>query len=266
MRGGAVRPIAAVLGAGVIALLAASCAGGADASDERAGTTARSPSSTTLASPTTTTAPPPTTSTTVVDESTILLAWTSGGLPPGFSEVATGRPEVQRATVVLGGQADLVSSARSDGSAVDQAASGWAYPQDTLAVDPTSYGSFTNDPADRSLLKGLVAGDALLTESSAELRGLDVGSTMELRGGSLTVAGVISDRSGGEAELIVHRDDAARLGVDTERFVLMMHDPGQRAALDAAWRTPPTARSSTCGRSTSLRGCATATAWCRSST
>jgi len=48
------------------------------------------------------------------------------------------------------------------------------------------------------------------------------------------VVGVVSDRAGSEAELVIHHDDAARLGVDTERFVLMVRDPAAAPALDQA--------------------------------
>ena len=214
-----------------VVALAVGCSGGADARGESAALT--STSSTSLAPPSTT-APPPTTTTTVVDEDTILLAWTSGGLPAGFSAVAAARPEVERLTVVRGGQADLFSSTRSDGTIVDAAPSGWAYPMDTLAVTPETYAGFTNDPEDRAAIETLQPGQGLLTESSAALREIDVGGTLEMRGGPVAIAGVITDRSGGEAELIVHGDDAARLGVGGERFVLMVHDPSARASLDEA--------------------------------
>jgi hypothetical protein len=144
------------------------------------------------------------------------------------------RPEVQRSTIVRGGQADLVSSRRSDGTQLDRAPDGWAFPQDTVAITPDTFNGFTNDPTDRALIEALQPGNALLTASSAELRGLDVGSTLELRGGPVVVTGIVADHSGAEAELIVHVDDASRLGVDTERYILMVVDPTGRAALDQA--------------------------------
>ncbi|QGG94266.1 M15 family metallopeptidase [Actinomarinicola tropica] len=189
---------------------------------------------TTSAPPTSTTGAPPTTTTTVVDESTILLVWTSGGLPPGFADAAAARPEVERTTVVRGGQADLTASAQADGTAVDAAPPGWAYPLDTVAVAPGTYAGFVNDPVDRELIDGLDVGEGLLTASSAELRGVDVGGTLALEGGTVTVVGIVGDRSGAEAELVVHVDDADRFGVGVERFLLAVHDPTQRPTLDAA--------------------------------
>lgn len=200
------------------------------------------------AAPTTTSSPPEggapapgattstvvSTTTTLVDESRILLAWTSGGLPPGFSALAAGRPEVERIAVVRGGQADLLSSRAADGTQVDAAPPGWALPLDVVAVDPAAYAGFTDDVADRALVAALQPGQALLTASSAELRGIDVGGTLELRGGAVVVVGIVADSSGAESELVIHVDDAERFGVATERFVLMVHDPAGRAALDAA--------------------------------
>ena len=230
MRGGPSRGWPAIVVA--LAMLAA-CTSGADAEDEvRAAATTAAPTldpTTTAPAP-----PPPTTTTSVVDDATILLAWTSGGLPVGFSAAASQRPEVQGTTIVLGGQADLVESRRADGTIVDTAPDTWAYPLDTLAVAPDTFARFINDPDDRARIGGLQPGQALLTESSAALRRLDVGGALALRGGVVTVVGVISDRGGSEAELLVHAGDAATFGVDTERFVLMVHDPAQRASLDAA--------------------------------
>lgn len=233
-RAGAGRAVAAGL---LLVVTAAACTTAAEpaAPDDADAASSASSSPTTAASTSTTAAAPATTtSTTVVDESTILLAWTSGGLPPGFADTAINRPEVARATVVRGGQSDLLASTRADGTAVDAPPPGWAIPLDTVAIAPDSFASFVNDPEDRAALAALRPGEGLLTAASAELRGLDVGSTLELRGASIVVVGVIGDRHGSEAELVVHADDAARLGVDTERFVLMVHDPSQRAALDAA--------------------------------
>lgn len=217
-----------------MACLVAGACGGADVGDEASATSESTSSTTTSTTVAPTTTAAPTTTTTIVDESTILLAWTSGGLPAGFSSRAVARPEVQRSTVVRGGQADLLSSTRSDGTAVDRAPDGWAFPQDTLAVVPDTFSGFTNDPTDRALIGALQPGQALLTTASAELRGLDVGSTIELRGGPVTVAGIVSDRSGAEAELVIHADDAARFGVDTERYVLMVAEPLGRTGLDEA--------------------------------
>lgn len=220
---------AATASACIALVLAGACSGGAGATDVDAATTSRP-----APPPSTTSSAVPTTTTTVVDEATILLAWTSGGLPDGFAEGAAARPEVQRIAVVRGGQADLLGSRRAGGDTVDAAAAGWAYPIDALAVDPASFASVANDPDDRALIEALAPGEALLTETSAELRRVGVGATLDMRGASLVVAGVISDRSGAESELVVHADDASSLGIDTVRYVLLVHDPTTRAALDPA--------------------------------
>lgn len=234
-------PVALVaVGVGVFAvaivgaLVAAALTGGAD--DDPEGVSAPlgggDPVATAVAPSTTTATAAPTTTTTVVDETRILLAWASGGLPAGFADGAAARPEVERMTIVRGGQADLLRSATADGTVVDVTPDGWAYPLDALAIDPDSFAGFTNDPDDRALMAALAPGAALLTESSAALRRVDVGATLEMRGGQLVVAGIISDRGGAESELVVHAADAERLGIATERYVLIVHDPAVRGALD----------------------------------
>lgn len=218
----------------LVSFLFAACTNDGGETSAATSTTDSAPSTTAGHETTTSTTVAPMTTTTVVDEGRILLAWTSGGLPDGFAEAAAARPEVERTTVVRGGQADLLRAALADGTTVDAAPAGWAYPLDTVAVDPASYASFTNDPDDRALIESLTPGRALLPQSSAELRGVDVGGTLELRGGTVEVAGIVSDRSGSLAELVVHSADAERFGVATERFLLAVHDPAQRATLDQA--------------------------------
>lgn len=237
--GGRGRGITAAIVAAVALVLAAFALGGDDADPDRDRAPAAAPSSTSADVPgvrpsTTGSTARPSTTTTVVDEATILLTWASGGLPAGFADAAAARPEVHRLTLVRGGQAGLRSSTDADGTVVDSAPPGWAFPLDAVAITPDSYASFVNDPVDHALLAGLRPGEALLTADSAELRRLDVGATLELDGGTVQVAGVVSDRSGAEAELIVHADDAERFGVATERFALMVHDPARRETLDAA--------------------------------
>lgn len=160
----------------------------------------------------------------------VLMAWTSGGLPPGFADAVAAMGVVEYSTAVAGDQAELVGSRRADGTVVDAPAPGWVIPLDTLAVQPGTYSLFVDSPDDATL-SALRPGEALLTESSMTLRGLDVGSTIELSAGPVQVVGVIGDFSGAGAELIVHIDDAQRLGVATPRHVLLKFTPGARREL-----------------------------------
>lgn len=215
-------------------VIVAACADATGPHDEAAGAAPAATTSSTTTSAPSTTAAPPTTTTSVVDEATILLAWTSGGLPAGFAADAAERPEIERLVVVRGGQADLLASSGADGTPIDVAPEGWAYPLEAVAVPPEAFGGLTNDPADRALIAALRPGEALLTATSAELRRIGVGGTLHLRGLPVVVTGIVTDRSGAEAEVVLHTDDAIAAGVATERYVLAVHDPSRRAELDAA--------------------------------
>lgn len=225
---------------------------------------------TTTAPPTTSTAPP--TSTTVAPTSTtnapttvapapargdgaVLLVWTSGGLPAGFARDVTSIPEVRTHTVVLGDLLALTETADAGGAVVDRPGGDWAIPIDAFAVDPASYATFSPEPS-RSTITKLAPGGAVLTESSAAVRRLGVGGVLRFAGGhSVTVAGIVPDGDGGGAEVIVHQGDAARLGIDDERFVLLTDS--DRAAVERKVRAVTPA-----GEHLSVRSSAVAT-WLR---
>lgn len=169
------------------------------------------------------------------DVGSLLLAWTRGGLPDGFAEQVAGLPGVGQVTTVAGDVVDLLGSRRADGRVVDDLDDGWRVPLDVVAIDPTSYADLM-PKGDREDLASLGVGEALLGATSARLRGLDVGDVLTLGGGhDLVVRGVVDDTLVGAAEVVVSRADAGRLGVDTDRFVLLTHR-GDRSGLEQAIR------------------------------
>lgn len=178
----------------------------------------------------------------------VLLAWIPYGLPAGFAADVATIPQLTARTTVHGDLVELVGTRDAAGVAVDAAPAGWAWPVDAIAVDPASYAQFQRSPG-REVLAALDPGEAVLTRSSAELRRLGVGGTLTFRGGTLRVSGVVDDRSGGAAEVVVHRADAGRLGIDTERFLLLRDR--DRPAVEAAIRARAPA-----GSHLSLRGSA----------
>ncbi|HUF83679.1 MAG TPA: hypothetical protein VMQ81_03700 [Acidimicrobiia bacterium] len=108
-----------------------------------------------------------------------------------------------------------MASTDADGVPADTPPEGWSIPLDALAVDPADHVRFVS-PRAAPLMRSLRAGEALLTEGSAELRGLGTGAELVVATGHvLTVAGVVDDASGAGAEVIVAASDAARLGIDT---------------------------------------------------
>ena len=162
-----------------------------------------------------------------------LLAWISEGLPDGFADSVAAIDQVTEHTVVSGDLIRLLATHDRTGNRVDAAPAGWAWPIDAFAIDPASYASFQHGPA-ADVLASLRPGGAVLTESSARLRHLGVGGTLTFEGGTVTVTGIVDDRSGGGGEVLLHRADAERLGVHRPRFVLV-HDT-DRLAVEAAIR------------------------------
>lgn len=194
------------------------------------------PMPTRTATPSPTPAPSPASPQSVATpDDRVLLVWTAAGLPRGFPERVAALPHVQSTTTVAGGRVDLVASHDTLGAPVDDYPDGWMVPLDALAIDPTSYADFV-PPADQATIEGLQPGAALLGSTSADLRRLDAGDTVTLTGGhTLHIAGVVDDAVVGAAELVVTRADANRLGIATDRFMLVAHR-GERAELEGGIR------------------------------
>lgn len=157
-------------------------------------------------------------------ETGVLLAWTSGGLPEGFADAVAGVEGVTAVTEVLGGSTDLVAARDAAGARLDDLRAGWAIPLDTIAIDPDGYARFV-PKADLPAVQSLAPGTALLGSTSAELRGMDEGGVLRLAPDvEVTVVGVVDDATVGAAELVLHVDDAAAVGIVTPRYVLLVHD------------------------------------------
>ena len=193
-------------------------------------TTQAAPAPTTTAP---TTPPAPTTTAVPRPVDDVLLAWSAGGLPAGFAEGVAALEPVRDVAVVRGELAGLVATRNADGREVDRAAPGWEYPFDLLALDPVTYGRFVDAPARRALRR-LDEGEAVLGATSAELRRLDVGGTLQLTGGPpLRVVAVLPDEAVAGAEAVVNLTTGEALGVTTDRY-LLLHHRGPRPPLDAA--------------------------------
>ena len=188
---------------------------------------AMAPSTTVAAA---TTAPPPTQPAPGPD---VLLAWAQGGLPAPAREAAATAPGVQSVAVVFDGRADLVGSADADGLALDVLEPGWSIALDVAAVDPATYAAVV-PTADRPAVAALAPGEAILSETSAELRRLGPGGRLDMAGGvTLRVVAVVPDASVGGAEVVVDTATGAQLGADVPRAALIAYD-GDRAAVEAA--------------------------------
>jgi hypothetical protein len=165
----------------------------------------------------------------------VLLVWTPTRLPDGMAERINPLAGVRRVTSVNGG---LVSRARwwdADGRIVDQPPPGFAIPLDGMAFDPSTFSPFV--PATvRPVFEHLRADEVLLGTTSARLRRVHPGGTLELVGGRrVTVAGIVDDSVIGAAEVAFTRAGAST-ELSAPRYLLVAYD-GDRTQVEVAIRS-----------------------------
>ena len=151
---------------------------------------------------------------------TTFLAWVPRGLPDGFSNDVRSLPRIGRLAVVAEDDAWLRRSWSAGGELVDDPPGSYRIPLDTAAVDPSSFAPFV--PAeDRASIEAVANGQGILGATSATLRGLGPGATLDFGVARVTIAGVLPDELIGGAELLVSRSTGRRLGVDQDRYLLV---------------------------------------------
>ena len=152
-------------------------------------------------------------------DSPILLAWTTGGLDPGFAASAARLPGVTAVAEVRNGMGWL-SSWAAEGAAPVGAPAGFKVPVEVAAVDPAQYAQFI--PAgEKSTFEQLARGGALLGRTGAELRGITSTGTLQLGDITLPVIGVVDDELVASHEAIVSHQTAAVLGIDEPKYILI---------------------------------------------
>jgi hypothetical protein len=145
-----------------------------------------------------------------------LMVWAGARLGEGYAEAVSQDPRVGPSAVVRGEILPLVASWTADGEIVDELPDEWWYPVEVLATDPVRY----DEVAGREVLGDLADDEAVLSETSAEVRGLGPGDRLGFDGGTrLTVADVVPDELVGTAEVLVSEDGP--LEVDTEKYLLV---------------------------------------------
>jgi hypothetical protein len=167
----------------------------------------------------------------------MLLAWTPGGLPPGFSERVARLPGVDRLVTVSSGTGWLTRSFDELGHVLDSPPGGYAIPIEVAATDPRAYRSFM-PPEDRAVLSRLARGEAALGATSARLRRLGSGGTLAFGDRRVRVAGILPDADLGAHEVLLSTRTAAVLGITRPRYVLIDPSPGaSRSALTVRIRS-----------------------------
>lgn len=153
----------------------------------------------------------------------VLLAWTVGGLPDGFSTGTASIEGIRAVTEVAAGGLDLTASHDQVGTVVDQPGDGWAIPLDGIAIDPSTFSGFA-PTGDRPVLERLEPGTVILGETSAALRRVQVGGRLTLGGDAArTVIGIVDDATVGAAEVVLHQADALARRMEPS-YVLLRHE------------------------------------------
>ncbi len=150
------------------------------------------------------------------------LAWVPGGLPPSFAGRAAKMAGIDQVTAVAEDTAWMVASYEADGSFVDRPDAPYMIPIDAAAIDPAGYAAML-PPEARATVADLQPGEGLLGETSAKLRELGPGGRMEFQDGfQVTIVGVLPDQQVGAAELVVDRATGAAIGIEQERYLLLL--------------------------------------------
>jgi hypothetical protein len=166
------------------------------------------------------------------------LVWVPKGLPAGFGRMVAAMPVTGRVTTVAQDNTWLLRSWDSAGNEVDRPHGPFRIPLDTIAVDPRTFAEFL-PAADRVVSQALVDGEGVLGATSAALRGLGPGAVLSFtrvehpgveRPGveRIRIAAVLPDEEIGAAELMVSRRTGRRIGVWTDRSLLLTSAPGRR--------------------------------------
>jgi D-alanyl-D-alanine carboxypeptidase len=133
-------------------------------------------------------------------------------------------PAVESATVASRGVALLRSSAGAGGRVVERVRAGYAIPLDIIAVDPRGYAA-TLAPAEREPFLSLRHGQAVISETSARLRGIGAGGTLRLVDGSrLRVTAVVADDAIRSSEAAVSRGDPRLPRGDGSNVLAVLRD------------------------------------------
>jgi hypothetical protein len=147
------------------------------------------------------------------------VVWTSGGLPPDLGTAVRG---IEGVSLVSEINSDLVwlESPERDGYVVPLEATGVDEVYAEMA--PTEWTVTLGD---------LRNGEAVLGESSAELRSAAVGDVLTINAMNLSIVGILPDQVVGAAEVVTTAETGLALGITTPRYLLVTFE-GDRASFE----------------------------------
>jgi hypothetical protein len=148
------------------------------------------------------------------------LAWVPGGFPASFRSKIGSADGITQDAVVAGDTLWMTESHEANGAVVDRPTPPYTIPIDTFAVAPNEYAPFL--PADQraAIVAALRDGNAVLGQTSAQLRRIGPGGTMSFGDTTVKVGAVAPDDVVGWSELLVNRDVGRRLGIGHDRYML----------------------------------------------
>jgi hypothetical protein len=163
---------------------------------------------------------------------TALRLWIPGGFDPDILDAAVDLPEVVSATISRSDTVGLLAARTARGDEVAAFADGFRVPVTVTAIDPQVMASQAAGQA-ASAIASLVPGQALLTETAAQLRGIDAGGEIDLVGrAGLTVAAIVPDGTLRRSEIAVHSDEAAAIGLPDGGAITIVHEAAPGEATD----------------------------------
>jgi hypothetical protein len=122
---------------------------------------------------------------------------------------------VERTAVVRRGTAVLRLARAAGGRVVQRVPAGYGIPLDVVSAEPRTYAALV-PAAHRRRVAGLKRGEVLLSRTSARLRRVGEGGTLQLEDGRrLRVAGVVPDEIAQHSELLVGDLEGMPRGRDT---------------------------------------------------
>jgi hypothetical protein len=164
-----------------------------------------------------------------------LLAWSPGGLPPGYASAVRELEEVRSAVAVRSGVAWLSAWHDREG-VVRTPPRGLSIPIEIAAANIDAYLAFV-PPVDRTEFAALSEGGAVMGRTGAAIRGVGPGGSLRFGSTSLTVRAVVDDEFIGAHEVLVSIRTGEDLDILVPRYLLVSPRPEVRArAVEASLR------------------------------
>jgi D-alanyl-D-alanine carboxypeptidase len=155
-----------------------------------------------------------------------LLVWVPWRLPASLAGAAGRVPGVATVVQVTGGTAWMTAATSRDGTAVERPPAGYRIPIDVGAADPAEYAALYASPPAALADLARRPGEGLFASAETTLRRIGAGGRIAFGPVNVPVAGAVSDAISGYHELFVTPPTAARLGLTSPKYLLVLPRPG----------------------------------------